>query len=259
MSLSPGNNASRPNVVLVGGLDPGGGAGVLRDMRSADELGAHSLVVATCITEQDTTSVASVEPRDPGQVGRSLSAALARARPACVKVGMVANAGVARAIAHALSGFTGKVVYDPVLRASSGGSLYLGDQAPILGLARLAFVLTPNLGEAAWLLGRPVESVADALAAARDLVALGAPAVLVKGGHLAGDASDVLCWCDGLRVITHPRIAGPSPRGTGCALATAIAVGLARGQELESAVGTAKTWLASKIAGATRVGDEWQL
>jgi len=259
MTLSNGNGASRANVVLVGGLDPSGGAGVLRDLRTADELGAHAVVVATCFTEQDATSVASVEARDPQHVSHSLSGALARNGSGCVKIGMVANAGIAGALAITLSGSAGKVVYDPVLRASSGGSLFEGDQRAILELARQASLLTPNLGEAAWLLGRPIQTLKDAQAAARDLVGLGIPAVLVKGGHLVGDACDVLSWGGGSRVLAAPRVPGPSPRGTGCALATAIAVGLARGQGLESAVGAAKTWLAAKIASATMVGDEWHL
>jgi hydroxymethylpyrimidine/phosphomethylpyrimidine kinase len=217
------------------------------------------MVVATSITDQDSTSVASVEPRDPERVNRSLGAALARTRRPSVKIGMVATAGIARAIAEALSGFPGPVVYDPVLRASSGGSLYDGSPDAILELAKAAALLTPNLGEAAWLLGRPVDSLADAQAAARDLVSLGVPAVLVKGGHLGGEASDALAWGDHQRVFTHPRIAGPSPRGTGCALATAIAVGLAAGRDLEAAVAGAKTWLSAKIAQATQVGDEWHL
>jgi hydroxymethylpyrimidine/phosphomethylpyrimidine kinase len=254
-----GNIASYPAVVLVGGLDPAGGAGLLRDLLTAVELGARATVVATSITEQDSTSVASVEPRDPERVGRSLGAALARARRPSVKIGMVANPGIARSIAGALSGFSGPVVYDPVLRASSGGALYHGGPDAVLELARSAALLTPNLGEAAWLLGRPVESLADAQAAARDLVSLGIPAVLVKGGHLGGEASDALAWGDGQRIFTHPRIAGPSPRGTGCALATAIAVGLAAGRDLEAAVAAAKAWLATKIANASQVGDEWHL
>jgi hydroxymethylpyrimidine/phosphomethylpyrimidine kinase len=253
------NVASCPAVVLVGGLDPAGGAGVLRDLLTAVELGAQATVVATSITDQDSTSVASVEPRDPGRVGRSLGAALARTRGPSVKIGMVANAGIARAIAAALSGFPGPVVYDPVLRASSGGALYHGGPDAVLELAKSAALLTPNLAEAAWLLGRPVASLAEAQAAARDLVSLGIRAVLVKGGHLSGEATDVLAWGDGERAFTRRRIAGPSPRGTGCALATAIAVGLAAGQNLEAAVAAAKTWLSAKIANAGKVGDEWHL
>lgn len=259
MKRAGGNSASYASVVLVGGLDPSGGAGVLRDLLTAVELGARATVVATSITEQDSTAVASVEPRDPSRVVRSLGAALARTGRPSVKIGMVASAGIARAIAGTLAGFTGPVIYDPVLRASSGLALYDGGPDAVLELARSATLLTPNLGEAAWLLGRPVETLADAQAAARDLVALGVPAVLVKGGHLGGDASDVLSWGGGQRILTHPRIAGPSPRGTGCTLATAIAVGLAIGQDLQQAVAAAKTWLAAKIANATQVGDEWHL
>jgi hydroxymethylpyrimidine/phosphomethylpyrimidine kinase len=259
VNLHGGSNASHPGIVLVGGLDPGVGAGVLRDLLTAVELGAHAAVVATGVTEQDSTSVTSVESRDANRVGRSLAAALTRMRQPSVKIGMVSSAAIARAIAEALSVFAGPVVYDPVLRASSGGSLYEGDRESVLALAKSALLLTPNLGEAAWLLGRPVETLADAQAAARDLVGLGVPAVLVKGGHLAGDATDVLARGVAQRIFVHPRIAGPSPRGTGCALATAIGVGLARGQDLEVAVAAAKTWLTAKIANSSKVGDEWHL
>jgi hydroxymethylpyrimidine/phosphomethylpyrimidine kinase len=243
----------------MGGLDPGGGAGVLRDFLTAVELGAQATVIVTSITEQDSTSVTSVQPRAPSRVGRSLRAALARLPESGVKIGMVASAGIARAIADALRGFGGPIVFDPVLRASSGGLLYQGSREVVLDLARQATVLTPNLAEAAWLLDRPVDSVAAAESAARALVRLGVPAVLVKGGHLVGDATDVLMDSGGQSVFTSPRIAGPSPRGTGCALGTAIAVGLGRGRTLESAVASAKAWLTAKIASATKVGDEWHL
>jgi hydroxymethylpyrimidine/phosphomethylpyrimidine kinase len=226
---------------------------------TAVELGAQATVVATCITEQDSASVTSVEPRDPERFGHSLAAALARVPEACVKIGMVASAGIARSVVEAMHEFRGKVVYDPVLRASSGGKLYDGHREAILDLARRVTLLTPNLGEAAWLLDRPVVTAADAEIAARDLRALGIPAVLVKGGHLAGDATDVLIDSDGRRIFTNPRIAGPSPRGTGCALATAITVGLAQGQDLPAAVEGAKAWLTLKIAGAIKVGSEWHL
>jgi hydroxymethylpyrimidine kinase/phosphomethylpyrimidine kinase len=259
MNLHEQAEPERAHVVLVGGLDPGAGAGVLRDLLTAVELGAQATVLVTSITEQDSTSVTSAQPRESDRVGRSLALALARGPGPGVKIGMVASAGIALAIADALQGARGAVVYDPVLRASSGGWLYQGSRDAILDLARRVTLLTPNLGEAAWLLEQPVESLADADAAARALVGLGIPAVLVKGGHLAGDATDVLMDARGQRVFSSPRIPGPSPRGTGCALSTAIAVGLCRGQTLESAVAGAKTWLTSKIAGARKVGDEWHL
>jgi hydroxymethylpyrimidine/phosphomethylpyrimidine kinase len=172
---------------------------------------------------------------------------------------MVATAPIAQAIESVLATYVGAVVYDPVLRASSGDPLYDGDRAAILALACRATLLTPNLGEAAWLLDRPVQTESDARAAARSLRALGISAVLVKGGHLEGDATDVLLSPAGETVFSSPRIAGQSPRGTGCALATAIAVGLARGEPLERAVASAKTWLTRRIADARSVGGELHL
>jgi hydroxymethylpyrimidine/phosphomethylpyrimidine kinase len=263
MNLHDKTGPQRPSVVLLGGLDPGGGAGVLRDLLTAVEFGADAVVVATCITEQDSARVTRIEAREAGLVGQSLSAALTRSRrpgsSVSVKIGMVATAGIARALADELSGFPGPVVCDPVLRASSGGALYDGSREAMLVLARAVTLLTPNLGEAAWLLDRPVEDLSDAKLAALDLVALGVRAVLLKGGHLVGDATDVLVDETGQHLFTNPRIPGPSPRGTGCALASAIAVRLALGDDLRTAVGAAKTWLTAKIANARRVGDEWQL
>jgi hydroxymethylpyrimidine/phosphomethylpyrimidine kinase len=261
MNLHRDAQVTKPALVLVGGIDPGGGAGVLRDLLTAVELGAQATVVATCVTDQDKSRVSSIEARAGVRVRQSLGRILSAMQPSAraVKIGMVATAEVAGAIADALNDFAGPVVYDPVLRASSGGSLYDGDRAAVIALARRATVLTPNLGEAAWLLDRPVTDLPGAESAAQDLVALGVPAVLVKGGHLAGDATDVLLDDHGQRLLSSSRVPGPSPRGTGCALATAIAAHLALGAGLGEAVAAAKGWLTGKIAGATRVGDEWHL
>jgi hydroxymethylpyrimidine/phosphomethylpyrimidine kinase len=245
----------------VGGLDPGCGAGVARDLLTAAALGARGVVVGTAWTEQGSTSACTIEPRATERVRAALSSALTRVGGAAgaVKIGMVASAPIAQAIETALASYAGPVVYDPVLRASSAASLYDGDRDTILALARRATLLTPNLGEAAWLLDRPVQTESDARAAARSFRELGISAVLVKGGHLEGAATDVLLSPAGESIFSSPRVAGPSPRGTGCALATAIAVGLARGEPLEVAVASAKTWLTRRIAGARTVGDEWHL
>jgi hydroxymethylpyrimidine/phosphomethylpyrimidine kinase len=259
MNLHSNAGAKKPTLLLAGGIDPGGGAGVLRDLLTAVELGAHAAVVATCITDQDSNRVSSIEARQAGRVRQSLGRILSSGSTNAVKIGMVATGEIAQAIADALADFAGPVVYDPVLRASSGGALYDGDRAAVVALAKHVTLLTPNLGEAAWLLDRPVSDLPEAESAAHELVALGVPAVLVKGGHLAGDATDVLLDRSGQRLLSNPRVPGPSPRGTGCALATAIAVHLARGVGLAEAVAAAKGWLTGKIAAATRVGDEWQL
>jgi len=247
--------------VLVGGLDPGSGAGVARDLLTATALCARGLVVGTAWTEQGSPATFAIEPRPPERVRLALASALSRVGEAgsAVKIGMVATSPVAQAIAAGLASYSGPVVYDPVLRASSGDSLYDGDRDAILALARRATLLTPNLAEAAWLLDRPVRSESDAREAARALRALSISAVLVKGGHLEGDATDVLLSPAGESLFSSPRIAGPSPRGTGCALATAIAVGLARGDPLDHAVAAAKTWLTGQISSARAVGDERHL
>jgi hydroxymethylpyrimidine/phosphomethylpyrimidine kinase len=259
MNLHDKAEVKRPALVLAGGLDPGGGAGVLRDLLTAVELGAHATVVATCITDQDSNHVSSIEAREASRLRQSLARVLSNGATDAVKIGMVATGEIAQALADSLADFAGPAVYDPVLRASSGGALYQGDRAAVIALARRVTLLTPNLGEAAWLLDRPVTDLPEAESAAHELVALGVPAVLVKGGHLAGDATDVLLDRTGQRLLSNPRVPGPSPRGTGCSLATAIAVHLAHGDGLEDAVAAAKAWLTGKIAAATRVGDEWHL
>jgi hydroxymethylpyrimidine/phosphomethylpyrimidine kinase len=246
-------------VVLVGGIDPGTGAGLARDLLTAVALGARAVLVGTAFTEQGEGH--AVEPRSPERVRIGLAAALARTGVAktAVKIGMVASAPIAEAILSALEGFAGPVVYDPVVRASSGGSLYQGDRESVLALSTRATLLTPNLGEAAWLLDRPVRTEMEAREAASALFGMGVRAVLVKGGHLEGDATDVLLSPAGESLFSGPRVAGPSPRGTGCGLATAIAVGLASGESLERAVAAAKTWLTRRIEQATTVGDERHL
>ena len=127
-------------------------------------------------------------------------------------------------------------------------------------IVRRATLVTPNLAEAAMLSGMAVVcSLDQAKEAAARICAAGARAVLIKGGHLEGDPTDVLLAGGAIRVWRSPRVPGPNPRGTGCALATAIAVGLARGNCLDDAIGAARSWLVEQIAAARAVGDEYHL
>ncbi len=177
-----------------------------------------------------------------------------------VKVGMVTTLELACAIVDALEGFSVPVVFDPVLGASAGGALFSGDPTGLLPLVRRASLVTPNLAEAGALVGQPApSSLDDARVAGRRLRASGAAAVLVKGGHLPGDAVDLLFTADAEHVFSAPRAPGPSPRGTGCALATAIAVELAAGRPLVEAVAAAKRWLTARIGAAVTVGTERHL
>ncbi|HET6279672.1 MAG TPA: hydroxymethylpyrimidine/phosphomethylpyrimidine kinase [Polyangia bacterium] len=264
------NSSRNRTVVAVAGLDPTGGAGLVRDVLTGAALGVHVLAVGTAWTVQsdvqtDDSRVAHVEPRDPDALCRALADAL---RQTCaergagagtgpsVKVGMVPNAAVADAILKALDGvgFAGPVVVDPVLFTSRGGRLWQDNPRAMLPLLRRATLVTPNGPEARSLSGRPVATVADALAAATDLRRQGVPAILVKGGHVNEGAvvvTDVLMGPEGVAVeLSRPRMPGPSPRGTGCALSTAIAAELAAGVSLRAAVEAATGWLWSRIAAA---------
>ena len=256
----------------MAGVDPSAGAGLLRDVLTGAALSVGVATVGTGWTEQEgrvglpagaasPTGVLGVEPRDPARVEEALRRALARHPTAAVKVGMVPNAAVAAAIVSALDGaaFTGPVVVDPVLAASSGGALWSGRIDQLLPLLRRAALVTPNASEAAALSGRSVDSAEEAIAAAMVLRQQGVAAVLVKGGHLdtaETTVADLLVDGAGVGRIVRPRIAGLSPRGTGCALSTAIAAQLADGASLAVAVEEAGQWLAMRIAAAIDVGGQ---
>jgi hydroxymethylpyrimidine/phosphomethylpyrimidine kinase len=261
-SRPPGSRAAGVSIVVVGGLDPGGGAGLLRDVATATALGAQVTAVGTAWTQQGP-GVHRVEPREAAAVGAALAQALGAVGSAAVKIGMAVGPATAAELLKALNGFAGAVVVDPVLATSRGGPLWDAAPAELLPLLRRATLVTPNATEAGALWGQPVETADDAAAAGRHLVDVqGLSAVLVKGGHLAqaaGPVVDVLTTAQGSARLPHPRLPGPSPRGTGCALATAIAVELGRGRALSTAVATAIDWLAAAIAEAVAVGNERHL
>lgn len=241
----------------MGGLDPSGGAGLVRDLLTAEALGARAVLVGTAWTRQDGNGVRGVEPRSPEMVQAAVEHALTLCPPrrTAVKVGMVADGGIAAAVVSGLQAWQGPVVFDPVLGASGGGALFEGTPGDLLPLLRRSTLVTPNLTEAAWLTSLPVETLEHARNAARALAAWAQTAVLVKGGHLAGPATDVLRSPAGERLYEGERLAGRSPRGTGCALATALAVGLSSGLPLEQAVQVAKAWLAERIRAAVPIGN----
>jgi hydroxymethylpyrimidine/phosphomethylpyrimidine kinase len=169
-----------------------------------------------------------------------------------VKLGLVPDAASALALGAALAGYEGPVVVDPVRAASAGGALSRASRDELWPLLARATLVTPNASELAGLADRDVADMDAALVAARSLCARGLRWVLVKGGHLPDPArcTDVLVSATETAFFEGPRLAGPSPRGTGCALASAVAVGLARGLALPAAVGAGKTWLAAQIAAA---------
>jgi hydroxymethylpyrimidine/phosphomethylpyrimidine kinase len=248
-------------VVAVGGFDPTGGAGVVRDLLTARTLGAGVRLVPTAWTTQGTTGVRSVEPRQPAALAQAVRDALAAAPAAtAVKLGMIPDVAAAGAVHEALDTFRGPVVFDPVLGASSGGALSQGDPRQLLVLAARATLVMPNAAEAERLTGEQVRDLAGAARAGQALIEAGAQAALIKGGHLQGtDAVDLLITAAGVQPFSAPRLSGPSVRGTGCALATAIAVALAGGMELPAAIAGAKAWLHQALQRPVWAGDEWHL
>jgi hydroxymethylpyrimidine/phosphomethylpyrimidine kinase len=254
-----------PIALTIAGSDSGGGAGIQADLKTFHRFGVYGTSVVTAITAQNTIGVRAIHPIPLSHVRAQLDAVAEDLRPAAFKTGMLATAALAAAVAegivaHGLSGY----VMDPVMVATSGDRLLEAEAEEALRtmLLPLADVVTPNLEEARILTGRDVRTVDEMGAAARALVDLGAGAALVKGGHLDeaadGAGTDLvvdLLW-DGKRehVWTHERIDTRHTHGTGCTLSAAIVAGLAKGEPLEQAVGTAIRFVGRAIASAPGLG-----
>lgn len=249
---------SRAVALSVAGSDPCGAAGFQLDLRVFAALGVYASAIPACLTVQDTARVWRVEPVASDLVAAQLDAALQDLRPRVVKVGLLGSAAVAEAVAGRLASEEAlALVLDPVADATSGDRLADGETLAEVArsLLPIATLVTPNLAEAARLVGGSVTTLAEMRRAARALCAAGASAALVKGGHLPGPPTDVLALESGELVeIEGERVEGPPVRGTGCALSAAIAAGLARGAGLLDAVRSAKAWLREEIRRATRIG-----
>jgi hydroxymethylpyrimidine/phosphomethylpyrimidine kinase len=234
-----GERVSR--VLLLAGHEPTGRAGLLADVAAVRAMGGTPVAVPTAQTAQGSTTF--LWEATPARVLRAQVAAARELGPLhAVKLGMVPDAARLSAIREALDGVDAWWVVDPVVRTSRGQLLSRLSVRQYLGLAGPRVVLTPNLDEAAWLLGLPaVRSVEEAAEAGRALVAHGFGAVLVKGGHRAHGAVDVLCMPGRTRLLTGKRLPRtPERRGTGCRLASALSVGLGRGRAMEAAARRAK-------------------
>ncbi|WP_298110693.1 bifunctional hydroxymethylpyrimidine kinase/phosphomethylpyrimidine kinase [Bradyrhizobium sp.] len=248
-----------PIALTIAGSDSSGGAGIQADLKTFAAFGVYGASVITALTAQNTRGVTGIHPVPSAFVTAQLDAVFDDLDIAAVKIGMVAELAIIKAIAAALARWTPKhVVLDPVMVASSGERLLSAEALASLRshLIPKATLVTPNLPEAAALLD---ESVAPDEATIREqgrrLLAMGARAVLIKGGHGQGEESiDYLFNGGGVIALPAPRIATANTHGTGCSLSSAIAAGLARGETLESAVRHAKTWITAAIAAADRLG-----
>ena len=243
------------NVLSIAGSDPSGGAGIQADLKAFSARGVYGMAVVTALTAQNTQGVSGVHLVPPQFVADQINAVFADVRVDAVKIGMIANAGIAEAVAAALADHRDiPIVIDPVMIAKGGAALLAPEAVDVLTrrLLPLATLLTPNLPEAAALLHQPVAANrAEMAAQAEQLRALGPAAVLVKGGHLESDESpDVLATADGLHWFEARRVPTKNTHGTGCTLSSALAAELAKGASVPEAVAIAKDYLAGAVAAA---------
>jgi len=245
-------------VLSIAGSDSGGGAGVQADLKTFGALGCYGMTAITALTAQNTQGVSGIHGVPPAFLKAQLQAVLDDIGVDAVKVGMLHAPEVVEVVAWAIDHYRlRKVVLDPVMVATSGDRLMAAETVQVLvqQLFPRATVITPNLDEAALLLGRAIDGI-DALdEAATALLALGAPAVLLKGGHLPGnDVLDVLAQADGTRLrLPTSRIATPNGHGTGCTLSSAIACYLAQGLGLAQAVQQARGYILQAIGAGAHV------
>ena len=247
-----------PIALTIAGSDSGGGAGIQADLKTFSALGVYGCSVIAALTAQNTVAVTGVLDVAPEFVTRQIDAVFSDLDIDAVKIGMLSQPETIDAVAKGLEAHKPRhVVLDPVMVAKSGDRLLVPEAVETLKtrLLPLATVITPNLPEAAVLLGREGGIEADDMeAVAQSLQALGARSVLLKGGHLAGaESPDFLFDGDGMEVFTAERVDTANTHGTGCTLSSAIAALLARGLELRAAVRDAKAYVGAAIRAADRL------
>ena len=243
--------------LTIAGSDSSGGAGIEADLKTFSALGVYGACAITALTAQNTTGVLAIHDVPPEFVTAQIDAVFSDLDVGAVKIGMLANAAVVEAVAAALARRGARnIVLDPVLASSSGEKLLQPEATGRLrALIARVRVVTPNLPEAAILLDAPVaRDEREMQAQAQKLLALGAQAVLIKGGHLDADESvDLLVDAHGSERFAARRIATKNTHGPGCTLASAIAAGLAKGFSLHQAVSEAKLYVSAAIEAADQI------
>jgi hydroxymethylpyrimidine/phosphomethylpyrimidine kinase len=245
-----------PRVLTVAGSDSGGGAGIQADLKTMLACGVHGMSVITAVTAQDSTGVHGYWDLAPAAVDAQLAAVLDDIGVDAVKTGMLAAPELVGVTARRLRDVDAPLVVDPVCVSKHGDSLLVPDavDAIIDDLLPLATVVTPNLPEAERLTGIEVTDDTSRLKAAEALLGMGATWALVKGGHLDGDAVDLLTDGETVIELRAARIHHRHTHGTGCTLASAIASELAKGADVPTAVRTAKAFVSRAIAAGFPLG-----
>jgi hydroxymethylpyrimidine/phosphomethylpyrimidine kinase len=255
--VSAKGSARAPIALTIAGSDSGGGAGIQADLRTFAALGVFGASAITALTAQNTLGVRAIHAVPADVVRAQIDVVLDDFDVAAIKIGMLANAEIAEAVAAGLASpskgeeLRALIVYDPVMAASSGDALAGAGFVEAIRQKLLPLVdcLTPNLAEAAALLSESqAGSEADMTRQGRALIALGPRAVLMKGGHLDGaEAVDLFVTSEGVHRFAAPRIASPNTHGTGCTLSSAIAAHVVLGASLPDAAAAAKAFVRAAI------------
>ncbi|NOZ43256.1 MAG: bifunctional hydroxymethylpyrimidine kinase/phosphomethylpyrimidine kinase [Alphaproteobacteria bacterium] len=246
-------------IFAIAGSDPGGGAGIQADIKTISALGGYAMAAVTALTVQDTRRVYAVHPVRADIVAAQVTTLLKDITPDAIKVGMMGTADIVEQLARIFAEYRDiPLIIDPVMLSSSGHRL-LDDRAVAImtsALFPLTRLITPNLAEAAVLTGHDsINSLEDMRQAGEKLRAMGPQAVLITGGHLAGDrVTDVLVTASGIAEFSSPLIPTRHTHGTGCTLASAVATGIGQGMALTDAVARAHKYVHKAIEQAPGFG-----
>lgn len=248
---------ARISVALtIAGSDPSGGAGIQADLKTFQRFGVYGEAAITLLTAQNTVGVERVECLSPELIEQQIRVVVRDIPPQAAKTGALGKREIIETIARLAEEFLFPLIVDPVMISKHGARLLEEDACEVLRtkLVPRAYLLTPNLPEAEALTGRAIEDVAGMREAARALADLGARNVLVKGGHLLAEATDVLLFEGEWWEYPGARIASQHTHGTGCTYSAAITAGIARGQDLPQAVAAAKKFIQEAIRTAPGLG-----
>ena len=246
----------RPVALTIAGSDPSGGAGIQADLKTFHQFGVYGEAAITLLTVQNTVTVSRVEVLPPELVVAQIEAVVQDIPPRAAKTGALGSAEMVAAVAKAAERFSFPLVVDPVIVSKHGRPLL--PEAALASFRDLliprAALVTPNIPEAQALTRIDIRTARDVCRAAAEIAEMGARAVLIKGGHLEGDAVDVL-FEEGLYLdFEGERVDTPHTHGTGCTYSAAITAGLARGLKLSDAIGRAKRFIQAAIAGNPGLG-----
>ncbi|MBI4336951.1 MAG: bifunctional hydroxymethylpyrimidine kinase/phosphomethylpyrimidine kinase [Chloroflexi bacterium] len=247
-----------PTAMTIAGSDSGGGAGIQADLKTFAALGVYGTSAITAITAQNTLRVSAVHELPPEMVAAQIDAIVTDIGADAVKTGMLSSSPIIHVVAERVRHYKlERLVVDPVMVAKSGDRLLQEEAVTAMReqLIPLATVVTPNLPEAEAITGLRLATLQDSYKAAKAMVGMGAKAVVVKGGHLAGPAVDLLYDGKSFHEFSAPRIETRSTHGTGCTFGSAVAAYLARGLSPLEAVGKAKEYVTEAMRRAFLIGS----